>query len=79
MTEVAKQKPSGKQLNFTAHEGAREKLDTLAKNSVSTRGKKMTNTQYINYLISWAYENKLYFKESVTPDLRYKAEKSSLT
>jgi len=53
----------------------REKLEKLCEGSTTSRGKKMNKSSYLNALINYAYENKLYFREKITPDLKYKIEK----
>jgi len=75
MTEVKQQKEKSRNpINFLAYEGTKEKLETLLNNSVSSRGKKMTVTEYLNFLIDYAHKKKIYFKVIVTPELKYKAE-----
>lgn len=64
-----------KTLTFNLYNGNIEKLENLCDGSTTSRGKKMNRSSYLNALISYAYENKLYFREKITPDLKYKIEK----
>lgn len=60
---------------FINYEGTGEKLKELKENSLSSRGRKMNTTEYLNFLISYAHKNKIYFKEIVTDKLKYEAVK----
>lgn len=78
MTEVKQNKVKKKNpINFLAYEGTKEKLETLLINSISSRGKKMSVTEYLNFLVDYAHKKKIYFKVVVTDNLKYEAKEKT--